>query len=134
MYNKRLDQLCHYAGVYPKTRATFDFFCEEQLNSLNSLDIFSVWEKPNAWVESNYAHNKKIIFVSGDASFPWLEARDGVSEVGWGMGFAGKRVLVVSQFIDSIEIQVPKLNQIFKRLLIPEILFNISLLLCLKEE
>jgi hypothetical protein len=124
MYKKRLNQLCNNAGVYPKTREMFDFFCEEHMNSLNSLDIFSVWGKPTAWVESNYAHEKKIFFVSGDASFPWLEARDGVSEVGWGMGFAGKKVLVVSPFIDSIEIQVPKLNQIFKGLSIPEIHFQ----------
>jgi hypothetical protein len=124
MYNKRLDQLCNNAGVYPKTREIFDFFCEEHLNSLNLLDIFSVWGKPTAWVESNYAHKKKILFVSGDASFPWLEARDGVSEVGWGMAFAGKKVLVVSPFIDSIKIQVPKFNLIFKGLSIPEIHFQ----------
>ena len=124
MYKKRLDQLCDNAGVYPKTREMFDFFCQEHMNSLNSLDIFSVWGKPTAWVESNYAHKKKIFFVSGDASFPWLEARDGVSEVGWGMAFAGKKVLVVSPFIDSIKIQVPKFNLIFKGLSIPEIHFQ----------
>jgi hypothetical protein len=124
MYNKRLDQLCNNAGVYPKTREMFDFFCKQHINSLNLLDIFSVWGKPTSWVESKYVSVERILYVSGDASFPWLEARDGVSELGWGMAFAGKKVLVVSPFIDSIETQVPKLNKIFKGLSIPEIHFR----------
>jgi hypothetical protein len=124
MYKKRLDQLCNNAGVYPKTKEMFDFFCEEHINALNSLDIFSVWGKSAAWVESNYVSDARILFVSGDASFPWLEARDGVSEKGWGMAFAGKKILVVSPFIDSIKIQVPNLNYIFKGLIFPEIDFQ----------
>ena len=124
MYKKRLGQLCNNAGVYPKTKEMFDFFCEEHMNSLNLLDIFSVWGTPTAWIESNYVSNEKILFVSGDSSFPWLEARDGVSEKGWGMAFAEKKVLVVSPFIDSIKVQVPKLNSIFKGLEFPEIDFQ----------
>ena len=124
MYKKRLDQLCNNAGVYPKTKEMFDFFCEEHINSLNLLDIFSVWGTPTAWIESNYVSNEKIIFVSGDASFPWLEARDAVSAKGWGVAFAGRKVLVVSPFVDSIIVQVPRLNKIFKGLNVPEIDFQ----------
>jgi hypothetical protein len=124
MYNKRFKQLCNNAGVYPKSKEIFNFFCQEHINSLNKLDIFSVWGKPNAWIESNYTDKKEITFVSGDASFPWLDSRDGVTEAGWGIAFAGKRVLVVSPFIDSIKIQVPKLNKIFEGIPIPEIAFQ----------
>jgi hypothetical protein len=124
MYKKRLNQLCNNAGVYPKTKKMFDFFCEEHINSLKLLDIFSVWGKPTAWVESNYASDTRILLVSGDASFPWLEARDGVSQMGWGMAFTGKKVLIISPFIDSIKIQVPKLKNIFQGLTVPEIDFQ----------
>ena len=124
LYKKRLGQLCNNAGVYPKTREMFDFFCQEHLNSLNVLDIFSVWGRPIAWVESNYVADKRILFVSGDASFPWLESRDGVSDKGWGMAFAGRKVLIISPFIDSIKVQIPKISKVFQGLVFPEIDFQ----------
>ena len=124
MYKKRLNQLCNNAGVYPKTKEMFDFFCQEHLHSLNQLDIFSVWGKPTSWVESNYMTDKKILFVSGDASFPWLESRDGVSDKGWGMAFANRKVLVISPFIDSVKEQILKIGDVFQGLDFPEIDFQ----------
>lgn len=124
MYKKRLDQLCNNAGVYPRTKEMFNFFCEAHLTALNLIDIFSVWGKPTAWVESNYVSDERILFVSGDASFPWLEARDGVSDKGWAMAFAGKKVLVISPFIDSIKVQLPKISKVFQGLVFPKIDFQ----------
>ena len=124
MYKKRLDQLCNNAGVYPRTKEMFNFFCEAHLKALNLIDIFSVWGKPTAWVESNYVSEERILFVSGDASFPWLEARDGVSDKGWAMAFAGKKVLVISPFIDSIKVQLPKISKVFPGLVFPKIDFQ----------
>jgi hypothetical protein len=123
LYKKRLAQLCNNAGVYPASKESFDFFCNEHFLALRDLDIFSVWGKPAAWIEENFITNPSILLVSGDASYPWFESRDGLSKLGWANGFAGKKVLVISPFIKSIKEQVPKLSKIFESLQIPEIDF-----------
>jgi hypothetical protein len=121
---RRLRQLQSNAGVYPNDPEIFDFFCSEYLDALGELDIFSVWGKPFAWVESMVLPKEDVIFVSGYGSFPWLEPRDSNSESGWGMALEGKKVLVVSPFIDSIAHQVPHLKKIFKDLEVPKIEFK----------
>ena len=121
---RRLSQLLSNAGVYPNEPEIFEFFCSEYLDALGEIDIFSVWGKPFAWVESLVLPKKDVVFVSGYGSFPWLEPRDSSSELGWGMGLEGKKVLVVSPFIDSISHQVPQLDSIFKNLKVPKIEFK----------
>ncbi|WP_422685546.1 hypothetical protein [Candidatus Planktophila dulcis] len=112
--SRRQHQLCTNAGVFPINRETFSYFASEYLEALEHLNIFSVWAKPSAWVESNYVQETKTLFVTGDASYPWPESRDGVSKHGWGMALDNKRVLVVSPFIDSFEQQSSKLHKIFQ--------------------
>jgi len=111
---RRQLQLCSNAGVFPLNDATFNYFASEHLDALSNLDIFSVWAKPSAWVEYKYLDRPETLFVSGDASYPWPESRDGVSAVGWGMALDKKRVLVVTPFVDSFEIQSLKLQKIFR--------------------
>ena len=123
LYKKRLTQLCNNAGVYPASKESFDFFCNEHILALKSLDIFSVWGKPAAWIEENFITSSRILLVSGDASYPWFESRDGLSKSGWANGFAGKKVLVISPFIKSIKEQVPKLSKAFESLQIPKMDF-----------
>lgn len=122
--NHRLSQLQTNAGVYPINKETYEYFCEEYLDALLEMDIFSVWGKPFAWVESKVLSKKDTTFVSGHASYPWLEPRDGVSDVGWGAVLEGKKVLVVSPFIDSIAYQVPNLDRVFRSLVIPKVDFQ----------
>lgn len=52
-----------------------------------------------AWVEANYSMRAQVKLVHGDASFPWLELLDGISERSWGSSLDCKKVLVVSPFI-----------------------------------
>lgn len=111
---RRMAQLCNNAGVYPITKEVISFFCEQHLKALEMVDILSVWAKPMAWVEANYSMKAEVTLVPGDASFPWPEPRDGISERSWGSSLDGKRVLVVSPFIDTFEIQVQRLNRIFE--------------------
>ena len=116
---RRQRQLCTNAGVFPLDDETFTFFAKEHLAALDELDIFSVWAKPSAWIESTYLRKIETLFVSGDASYPWPESRDGVSNEGWGMSLTNKRVLVVSPFIDSFEVQSLKLDKIFSDISFP---------------
>lgn len=122
--NYRFRQLENNAGVYPRSAKIFDFFCSEQLTSIQAVDIFSVWAQPFAWVESVALQNADCIFVSGYGSFPWLEPRDLKSKVGWGSALEGKKVLVISPFIDSIKFQIPNLDKIFSNLKVPDIEFK----------
>jgi hypothetical protein len=124
LYKKRVAQLCNNAGVYPASRESFDFFCFEHIAALLEINIFSVWGKPTAWIEENFISKPQILVVSGDASYPWFESRDGFSKVGWANAFRGKKILVISPFIKSISEQVPKLSQLFESLIIPNIEFS----------
>jgi hypothetical protein len=117
--SRRQKQLCTNAGVFPITREIFNFFATEHLKALEILDIFSVWAKPSAWVEANYLSVDETLFVTGDASFPWPESRDRISDVGWGMALENKKVLVISPFVDSFEIQSHKFEQIFQGIEFP---------------
>lgn len=117
---RRKKQLKANAGVFPNEKEIFDFFANEHLEALEQIDIFSVWAKPWAWVESKYADKAETMFVTGDASYPWPEARDGLSESGWGMALDRKRVLLVSPFIDSFEVQAQKINEIFRGIKYPD--------------
>jgi len=110
---RRQLQLRKNAGVFPETQQSFDFFCDEHLVALQDMDIFSVWGKPMAWVEATVLGKSETLFVTGDASYPWMESRDEVSKHGWGMALNGKKILVISPFIDSFAVQVPKLPQVF---------------------
>lgn len=122
---RRQLQLCNNAGVFPLNDKTFNHFATEHLDALSNLDIFSVWAKPSAWVEFKCLDQTETLFVSGDASYPWPESRDGASEVGWGMAMDNKKVLVVTPFVDSFEAQAPKLHKIFAGVAYPkmELLF-----------
>ncbi len=119
---RRLNQLCNNAGVYPRNQQEYSLFCKEHLISLQSMDVFSVWAKPFAWVESIFVvSNPNLIVVSGDASYPWIEARDGNSEFGWGKALDEMKVLVISPFQKSMLIQSRKLQSIFPGLDVPKI-------------
>lgn len=123
-YQRRISQLCNNAGVYPKSKQMFDFFCEEQFEALEMMDIFSVWAKPFVWIESQCLDRSDVLYVNGDASYPWLEPRDGSDDPGWGSALENKRILVVSPFIDSIRIQSKKLDKIFDGLAVPHMDFQ----------
>ena len=118
--SRRKQQLCTNAGVFPVSEEMLAFFANEHLEALEILDIFSVWAKPSAWVESNYISTNKTMFVTGDASYPWPESRDALSEFGWGMALDKKRVLVISPFIDSFEVQSQKFQDIFQGIRFPD--------------
>lgn len=122
-YNKFSRKLCNNAGVYPVNKDIFEYFCAEHIKSAELVDVFSVWGKPTAWVESIFLDDQKKI-ISTWGSFPWFESRDEVSPYGWGTALASKKVLVVSPFIDSIKVQVPNLKNIFSGIVTPEIDFK----------
>ena len=120
MKQRRLNQLCNNAGVYPINQNEFKLFCQQHLVSLQSMDVFSVWAKPFAWVESKFVSNPNLIVVSGDASYPWLESRDDNSLFGWGKALDKMKVLVISPFQKSMLIQSKKLQRIFPGLDFPD--------------
>ena len=123
---RRRSQLCSNAGVYPNTKEMFNFFCEEHLEALNNVDIFSVWAKPFSWVESEVLNNKKeVIVISPTFSYPWFDSRDAHSEFGWAYAFEGKKILVISPFEQSLNVQILKMNSIFSGIKIPNMKFEV---------
>ena len=122
--NKRKAQLCNNAGVYPVDEENFEYFCRLHLEALRETDILSVWGKPFSWVETEATNRLDTLVVSGDFSYPWLESRDGISAFGWAKAFDGKKVLVVSPFVESISEQVHQLERIFPTLDIPKVRYS----------
>lgn len=116
---RRMAQLCNNAGVYPITKESVSFFCEQHIKALEIVDVLSVWAKPMAWVEARYPMRAEVTFLPGDASFPWPEPRDGISRQSWGSSLDGKKVLVVSPFVDTIKKQAKRLEKIFDGISIP---------------
>ena len=121
---RRFLQLINNAGVYPINKSIVEFFCEQHLSALQDTDLLSVWAKPFAWAES-IALDHNVVLVSGDYSFPWLESRDGISQLGWAHSFSGKKILVISPFTKSISVQINKMEKIFASIKIPNMYFEL---------
>jgi hypothetical protein len=86
------------AGVYPNDPAIFSRFCCEFLQALGSLDILAVWFRPGeASVRRKYAPDAKLVCLT--ALEPYFHQRP------WSRVLAGKRVVVVSPFAQTIESQ-----------------------------
>ncbi len=122
---RRSTQLFTNAGVYPNTTEMFDFFCEEHLAALDHVDILSVWAKPFSWVESEVLRQKEVTVISPTFSYPWFDSRDSISDFGWAHAFEGKKILVISPFEQSLKVQIPRMNQIFDGIKIPDMKFEI---------
>lgn len=94
------------AGVYPPEPAIFSRFCKTFLETLTQLDVLAVyfnWEE-NA-VRRRFA--PKATVTSPRALEPYYHDR------AWSQHLAGKRVLVVSPFADSIRSQYPRRREVW---------------------
>lgn len=121
-YKKRLRQLRDGAGVYPIKRLVTRSFIKEQLEALRSTDVLGTWGTTYTWVEKYSLEKPGVLAVSHHSVAPWVE----IFEWGpkslrpWALSLEGKRVLVISGFSKSFEMQHARIKKVFPISAYPE--------------
>jgi hypothetical protein len=110
------------AGVYPNTYQTLQQYSTLMLDKiLPEMDIMGIWYN---WGESKvikkYCNNTEFITLDAFASYHW--------NIPWTKALEGKQVLVVHPFVNSIEKQYLKRENIWQNnpVILPD--FNLKLL------
>ena len=117
-WGRHATMLYRNAGVYPADSAIFSAFCKTYIEALTDLDVLAVWFRPGEYaVRRKFA--PKATLTALRALDPFYHDRP------WSQHLAGKRVLVVSPFADTIQAQYRRRQQIWRAK--PEILPDFQL-------
>lgn len=108
-YAEQMERVHTLSGLFPETEETGKRFTDLMTGCIPAADLIAVW--PQAFEEyylKEYGSNTlKCTWLSNLE--PWRNP-----ENPWTVALAGKKVLVVHPFIDSIEQQYQKREQLFK--------------------
>ena len=109
-------ELFEQAGVFPKSAAVYQRFCDTFLERLASLDICALWHNPG-----EYEITARACPAAGWTDLTALEPYFNPTAP-WSAALAGKRVLVVHPFEDSIRRQYVRRDEIWRSIpgLLPE--------------
>ena len=108
-YEGQMERVHTLSGLFPETADTGKRFTELMLDSIPDADLIGIW--PQAF-EEYYLKQ----YGSDTLKCTWLEYLEpwNYPENPWSAALKGKKVLVVHPFIDSIEQQYQKREQLFK--------------------
>ena len=98
-----LEQLCNNAGFFPPDIKLGNLYVEAVLNAAPNIDIHAIWD---LWMEEYLAcvYEKNAQFMRWAHFAPYyLRKEDGI--IPWTSALAGKKVLVINPFTDSIKKQ-----------------------------
>jgi hypothetical protein len=111
--------LYRIAGVYPPNADIFSRFCKAYEQALTQIDVLAVW--------FNWGEKAAYRRFARNASLVALTALDPIyHERPWSQHLAGKRVLVVSPFVDTIRTQFERRQEVWRSK--PKILPSFELL------
>ena len=125
----------HKAGLFPRTWDEIDLFTNQYLAALESTDVLGAWRTAFAWPERIALQSmkpRKVVRLEHTA--PWVAPRNRVAlpeetvsyqPYPWSQMLEGKRVVVVSCFVDTISSQFKIRHKIFPGYKYPE--FNLRL-------
>ena len=104
---QRMNNLCKLSGFFPPDVSLIDRFAEVMRSSFPNVDIFAVWfSEMEDYAIDVYGNPQKIThFLSLE---PWY------GEKGWTEALAGKKVLVIHPFKESILKQYQKRELLFE--------------------
>lgn len=107
-YTHQLDRAHRFTGLFPETEEIGRQFAERMKDDIPSADLIGIWPQP---YEEYYI--KK--YGASDLKCTWLGSLEPWSnpENPWTKALAGKTVLVVHPFTDSIHLQYQKREQLF---------------------
>lgn len=105
------------AGFYFNSWNDVEMFASLYSAALKVTDILGAWGVAFTWVEGRYLDPAKTQLIPVGHTAPWVEPYVEINHgelLGpWSHALAGKRVLVISSFADSISKQHQRINQIF---------------------
>lgn len=100
-------ELFEQAGVFPKNESTYHRFCDVFVERLPDLDLCALWHNPGEF-EITERCCPSAHWTDLGALEPYFHPT-----APWSAALAGKRVLVVHPFEDTIRAQFPKRGQIW---------------------
>lgn len=106
-----LNQMEQMAGFFPASINNIEKFCELMLQDMNELDALGSWLLEERLFDRELKSVKKVVLEDIEPFFaanPWTHV------------LAGKKVLVVHPFTETIEAQYKKRGLLFDNNLLPE--------------
>jgi hypothetical protein len=101
-------ELYQQAGVFPALEATYHQFCDLFVDRLSSIDLCALWHNPGEFALTEQ-FCPGAIWTELQALEPYF-----YPEAPWSAALAGKRVLVVHPFEDSIRAQFARRVDIWR--------------------
>ena len=98
--------LCDVSGFFPFTEAAMDKFSAYYLSFINNIDVLGVWEVGEEHVSNLFNKDIELINLSSIEPYYFQEP--------WSRALAGKKVLVVHPFAESITQQYAKRALLFQ--------------------
>lgn len=96
----KVENIKALSGFFPLTEECIEKFCLLTIEDAKYIDILGSWVDDESYIEKELKNAKK--FALGDLKPPY---RDSFSECNWLQGLAGKCVLVIHPFADTINNQ-----------------------------
>jgi hypothetical protein len=94
------------AGVYPRDPKLLSRFCREYLEALGKVDLLGAWFQQGEWEMARRQAGIRLAAEQRSIE-PYYHPRP------WSHALAGKRVLVVSPFATSIELQFARRREVW---------------------
>ena len=106
-----INQMQQWSGFFPASVDKIKQFCEVMLKDIKQIDILGSWLKQESFFQNELGNVKRIVLEDMEPFFctnPWTRA------------LAGKKVLVVHPFAETIEHQYLKRKSLFADNLLPD--------------
>jgi hypothetical protein len=112
-WRKRSEQINSLAGFYFDNRDQVEEFFNLYQQAMFKTDVFGAWGTTFASIEFELIDKIKH-FIPKEFSAPWVRpySRNQLN-IPWSKGLQGKKVLVISHFVDTIEKQFAKIERVF---------------------
>jgi hypothetical protein len=121
---KRAQEINTNAGFYFENLEQVSEFFELYDKALLDTDVLGAWGTAFAWIESRYLRNVKTL-IPVPMTAPWVETYSPTTnEIPWSNSLNGKRVLVISPFVESIEKQHKIIKKVFPDVYYPEFILT----------
>ena len=91
-------------GFFPANTASVEKFCQRMLNDIKEIDILASWQQDDARLSGHFPEAK---FIHLHDLEPWRHAAP------WSTALAGKKVLVIHPFTETISMQYMKHQTLF---------------------
>lgn len=97
------------AGIAPRNRESYRLFANLAWDALQQADLLGVWKTGREAICLK-SHTKKVFF---DVE---ITGPNGKDDCHWMRSLKGRRVLVISPFTATIEVQIPKLGEVWREM------------------